>query len=144
MEIKIKNCGGRSVNVESLKEGQKLEVVDSGNSRIPNGMIVEYVRKSDESCIFVKLPDTTIDSWYVTRFVVLEGQEGKPKKIKAIKPFVKHLVLKDSCNNTIKTGISFEEASKLIPEVGASYTIYKMVPVATIISQTVTRVKKVK
>lgn len=78
-------------------------------------------------------------------FKLCEGKKiGKTEKVK---PITRHIVLKDSCSNNMGMFNSYEEALSVKPSnTDGQFTIYKLVPVATVntITTTSTKISKVR
>ncbi len=61
------------------------------------------------------------------------------------KPIIKHLVIQESCNNTLGTYDSYKEATSKVPDKGEVYDVYELVHVAKVENAPkVTRIKPVK
>lgn len=77
-----------------------------------------------------------------SRLVDAGAKRGRPSKPK---PVVKHVVLKDSCSNLIGFKDSYEAALEIAKPSASDgqFTVYKLVPVATVKTETLTKVSKV-
>ena len=125
-----------------FKVGDKVRRINDNNGNMnvgDTGVIVEVSMADSTDCKVRADKDGVVYSHDNCNLELISSNKKSTKD----KPIALHIVLEDGCNNFVSLKPNFDEAIKLLPSMGKTYTVYKLTPAAKLENTVkITKIKK--